>query len=123
MANETIRLAEYAAMLRYDDLPVDVVQRAKDCIIDTVAVIVLGCRQPWSRIVTTYAQRVGAGGRCRILGTNGPSVHAPARPLDQAALRDKFTTLTRAHLGAEAPALFDRLQKLEDEKDLSWLGA
>ena len=42
MANETIRLAEYAAALRYEDLPPHVVQRAKDCITDTVAVIVLG---------------------------------------------------------------------------------
>ena len=31
MAHETVRLAEYAAGLRYDDLPPDVVQRAKDC--------------------------------------------------------------------------------------------
>jgi 2-methylcitrate dehydratase PrpD len=47
----------------------------------------------------------------------------PARPLSRAALRDKFIILTRSHLGAETPALFERLQKLEDEKDLSWLGA
>ena len=40
MANETIRLAEYAAHLRYDDLPAHVIERAKDCITDTVAVIV-----------------------------------------------------------------------------------
>ena len=37
MAEETIRLARYAAALRYEDLPTAVVQQAKDCIIDTVA--------------------------------------------------------------------------------------
>jgi hypothetical protein len=47
----------------------------------------------------------------------------PARPLDRAALRDKFVTLTRGHLGAEAAALFDRLARLEGETELSWLGA
>ncbi len=51
MANETIRLAEYAAGLRYEDLPAHVVQRAKDCITDTVAVIVLGNALPWSQII------------------------------------------------------------------------
>ena len=63
MANETVRLAEYAAGLRYEDLPPSVVQRAKDCITDTVAVIVQGGGLPWSRIVASYAQRIGAGGR------------------------------------------------------------
>ena len=37
MAQETVQLAEYAAALRYQDLPAPVVQQAKECIIDTVA--------------------------------------------------------------------------------------
>ena len=47
----------------------------------------------------------------------------PARPLSRAELRDKFVTLTRARYGAEAGGLFDRLQSLEDETDLLWVGA
>jgi 2-methylcitrate dehydratase PrpD len=47
----------------------------------------------------------------------------PARPLDPAALRDKFTTLTRVRYGAEAAGSFERLQHLEDETDLDWIGA
>lgn len=47
----------------------------------------------------------------------------PARPLDRAELLDKFSTLTRRHYGGIAPALFDRLQNLENETDLSWIGA
>jgi 2-methylcitrate dehydratase PrpD len=47
----------------------------------------------------------------------------PARPLDQAELRDKFATLTRARYGTEATELFDRLQNLENEADLGWVGA
>jgi len=42
MAQETVRLAEYAAALRYQDLPTEVVRRAKECIADTVAAIVCG---------------------------------------------------------------------------------
>src|SRR5262245_10307611 len=45
---ETERLAAYAAKLRYDELPPPVLQRAKDCICDTVAAIVYGAELPWS---------------------------------------------------------------------------
>jgi 2-methylcitrate dehydratase PrpD len=47
----------------------------------------------------------------------------PARPLDQAELKEKFMTLTRARYGAEAAAQFDRLQGLENETELGWIGA
>jgi 2-methylcitrate dehydratase PrpD len=77
MAHETVRLAESAAGLRYDDLPPDVVQRAKDCITDTVGVIVQGSDLPWSRIVVRYALRVGPGGRSSILGAHGPTSKLP----------------------------------------------
>jgi len=90
MANETIQLAEYAAGLRYEDLPPHVVQRAKDCITDTVAVIVLGNNLPWSRIICRYAQSIGAGGRSRILGSDGPTLHAPAAALANGTLAHAF---------------------------------
>ncbi len=106
MAHETVRLAEYAAGLRYEDLPPDVVQRAKDCIIDTVAVIVLGNGLPWSRIVAAYAQRVGAGGRSRILGAGGPTLHAPAAALANGTLAHAFESdnLTRPGAGVHPGA-------------------
>jgi 2-methylcitrate dehydratase PrpD len=47
----------------------------------------------------------------------------PARPLDRNELREKFITLTRGRYGAEAAALFERLQNLENETDLGWIGA
>lgn len=106
MANETVRLAEYAAGLRYEDLPPDVVQRAKDCITDTVAVIVLGNGLPWSRIVAAYAQRVGAGGRSRILGADGPTLHAPAAALANGTLAHAFESdnLTKPGAGVHPGA-------------------
>ena len=71
MANETVQLAEYAAALRYEDLPPEVVACAKDAIIDTVAACIYGSALPWSRIVIDYAERTGPGGRSRILGRGG----------------------------------------------------
>jgi 2-methylcitrate dehydratase PrpD len=47
----------------------------------------------------------------------------PSRPLDRAALKDKFMTLTRERYGSDAAELFDRLQGLENEVELGWVGA
>jgi 2-methylcitrate dehydratase PrpD len=106
MAQETVRLAEYAASVRYDDLPSDVVQRAKDCITDTVAVIVQGSSLPWSRIVARYAQRMGTGGGSRILGVDGPAVQAPAAALANGASAHAFESdnLTRPGAGVHPGA-------------------
>src|SRR5512146_453931 len=46
----TPKLAAYAAGLRYEDIPPDVLARAKDCIADTVAVIAFGGQLPWSKM-------------------------------------------------------------------------
>jgi 2-methylcitrate dehydratase PrpD len=106
MAHETVRLAEYAAALRYQDLTAEVVQRAKDCIIDTVAAIICGAALPWSRIVIGYAARTGPGGQCRILGTGSAPVQAPAAALANGALAHAFEldSLTRPGAGAHPGA-------------------
>jgi 2-methylcitrate dehydratase PrpD len=106
MAHETIRLAEYAARLRFADLPADIVARAKDCIIDTVAAAICGAPLPWSRIVVDYARRTGPGGNCRILGSPGPAVQAPAAALANGALAHAFEldSLTRPGAGAHPGA-------------------
>jgi 2-methylcitrate dehydratase PrpD len=106
MANETLRLAEYAADLRYEDLPAAIVARARDCIIDTVAACICGAPLPWSRIVIDYARHTGPGGSCRILGNDGPAVQAPAAALANGALAHAFEldSLTRPGAGAHPGA-------------------
>ena len=106
MAHETVRLAEYAAALRYEDLPAPVVRQAKDCIIDTVAAAICGAAMPWSRIVIDYAERTGPGGKSRILGRNGAAVQAPAAALANGALAHAFEldSLTRPGAGAHPGA-------------------
>ena len=101
MAHETTRLARYAASLRYDDLPPEVVDRARACIVDTIAVVTLGRTLPWSQIVIRYAQSMGAGGPCRILGAEGPTVSAPAAALANGAMAHAFESdnLTRPGVG------------------------
>jgi 2-methylcitrate dehydratase PrpD len=105
MAQETVRLAEYAAALRYEDLPAPVVQQAKECIIDTVAAAICGSSLPWSRIVIDYAERTGPGGKSHILG-RGSAVQAPAAALANGALAHAFEldSLTRPGAGAHPGA-------------------
>ena len=86
----TVRLAEYAAQLRYGDLPPPVVRRIKDCITDTVASILYGEKLPWSRIVIAHAQRTGPGGKSHILGAGGPPVQAPSAALAHGAMAHAF---------------------------------
>ncbi len=69
MAGETKALAQFAAGLRYEDIPAPAVAIAKACIVDTVGVVLFGSTMPWSRIVDDYVQHIGD------------------RPLDHARLR------------------------------------
>ena len=86
----TKRLAEYAAQLRYEDLPPEVVRRIKDCITDTVASILYGGKLPWSRIIIAHAQRTGPDGKSHILGTGAAPVQAPSAALAHGAMAHAF---------------------------------
>ncbi|MBI3514023.1 MAG: MmgE/PrpD family protein, partial [Proteobacteria bacterium] len=89
MANETTTLARYAATLRYAMLPVAVVRRAKDCLIDTVAAAVFGHEQPAGRIVVAQARTAGAG-KSRILGAPDAVVRAESAALANGVLAHAF---------------------------------
>jgi 2-methylcitrate dehydratase PrpD len=90
MAKETTELADYAASCRYQDIPPDVVDRAKQCITDTIAAVIFGYDLPWSRMVVAFAAKNGAGGNSRILGPGAPRVHAPAAALANGTLAHAF---------------------------------
>ena len=86
----TPKLAEYAANLRYEDVPAQVRQRIKDCITDTVAVVIYGGKLPWSQMVIAHAKRSGPGGKSHILGTGGAMVQAPSAALAHGAMTHAF---------------------------------
>src|SRR5438105_12835073 len=90
MANETELLGQYAAALRYEDIPADVIERAKQCIADTIAVVIFGYDLPWSRMIVGYAHKNAPGGNSRILGPPDARVHAPAAALANGALAHAF---------------------------------
>ncbi|MBI2295621.1 MAG: MmgE/PrpD family protein [Betaproteobacteria bacterium] len=82
-------MAEFAVGLNYDRIPPKVLERAKDCLIDTVGACVFGAELPWSRIVIGYAQRNSAPGECSVLGTD-IKVRAPFASLCNGALAHAF---------------------------------
>ena len=90
MAQETQQLAEYAAGLRYRDIPAPVVQRAKDAIADTIAAIAFGAHLPWSRIIVDYAKHRGAGGKARVFAPSGARLQAPMAAFANGALAHAF---------------------------------
>ncbi len=88
MQTASHHLAEFAVGLTYDRIPGEVIERAKDCVIDTVAACVFGSQLPWTQTVIEYAKRNSAPGECSVFGTpikvrapfaclaNGASAHA-----------------------------------------------
>lgn len=90
MSNETVTLANFAAGLRYDDIPEAVKRRARDYIADTIAVMVFGRDLPWSRIIIDYARAMGSGGKSRILGDGAAPVQAPFAALANGSLAHAF---------------------------------
>jgi 2-methylcitrate dehydratase PrpD len=89
LSGYTTKLAQYAAALRYEDVPPEVRQRIKNCITDTVAVILYGGQLPWSQMVIAHAKRTGPGGKSAILG-GAAKVHAPSAALAHGAMAHAF---------------------------------
>ena len=72
MANETELLAQYAAALRYEDIPADVIERAKQCIADTIAVVATMAEQNSDEIERAARLSKGSPGRAlELLNSQG----------------------------------------------------
>jgi 2-methylcitrate dehydratase PrpD len=122
MSGETIKLAEFASRLRFEDIPAPVLERAKHSIADTVGTIVFGHCLPWSAIVVRHAQRLGAGGRSRILGEEERTVTAPYAALANGALAHAFELdgATRPSAGVHPGAtIFTAALALAQERTFS----
>jgi 2-methylcitrate dehydratase PrpD len=120
--HETERLAAFAAGLRYEELPPAVVQRAKDCISDTVAAIIYGAELPWSKMIIAQARRTSAAGRSSILGTDGGPVQPTAAAFANGAMTHAFEldNLTKPDSGSHPGAtVFTAALAVAQERGLS----
>jgi len=93
-------LAEFVTSLEYSDIPSAVVEKAKACIIDTIAVSTYGAQLPWSRTIIDYCRRNSAAGDAAILGTD-IKLRAPSAALANGAI-DIANFVNLAHVVGEA---------------------
>lgn len=75
-ATAATALAAYAAGLSFEDLPAEVVARAKDCISDSIGVMIGGADDPTGRIASGYLKSTGTSGRSVVLDGTGTTLNA-----------------------------------------------
>ena len=66
--NATQTLARFGIALNYRSIPKEVIERAKACILDTLAVSIYGSTKPWSRAVSGFIRSAAARGRSTVFG-------------------------------------------------------
>ena len=66
--NATQRLALFAVDLSYRQIPTEVIERSKACILDTLAVSFYGSTKPWSRTTSGFIRESGLRGHSTVLG-------------------------------------------------------
>jgi 2-methylcitrate dehydratase PrpD len=73
-------LVSFAHGLALSDLPVDVVARAKICVLEAMGCGIFGSTQPWSRILLAEMEAEAAPGGCTVFGASR-TLAAPAAAL------------------------------------------
>lgn len=68
-SDATARLGAYIADLRYEDLPAEVVTKAKECVLDALGCCLFGVTRPWTRIVLDMILEQGGVPQASIPGT------------------------------------------------------
>ncbi len=64
----TSEVARFAADLTFEAIPAPVLQRAREGVVDTLAVMLAGVETPSASVVRQYAQGLGAKGQATVLG-------------------------------------------------------
>ncbi|HUK42461.1 MAG TPA: MmgE/PrpD family protein [Candidatus Acidoferrales bacterium] len=74
----TAKLAEHASKLRYEDIPSDVIEKAKDCLLDQIGVELIGSTLEWNKIAYRYVTEMGGKPESTIVhyGTKVPTLDA-----------------------------------------------
>src|SRR5262249_33298795 len=87
--NATQRLARFALDLDYRRIPASVIDRAKACILDTLAVSLYGSTKPWSRIVVGFVRDSDNQGGSTVFGANWKA-QAPQATLANGVMAHAF---------------------------------
>jgi 2-methylcitrate dehydratase PrpD len=85
----TQKLARFAVNLSPRQIPPQVFERAKDCVMDTVAVALYGSTKPWSQSVVELIRESGGKGRSTVLGQHWKA-HAAQATLANGVMAHAF---------------------------------
>ena len=66
--NETHELVNFVANTRFEDLPPDVINKAKGYVLDNFACGLVGSVQPWSKMVAEMVREAGCKEECTVFG-------------------------------------------------------
>lgn len=71
-------LAEFAAGLRYEDIPAEPIEKAKQFVLDVVRLAVLGSRLPWGEHTREVFRQIGGKEESTVIGFGDrlPAIHA-----------------------------------------------
>jgi 2-methylcitrate dehydratase PrpD len=74
----TGKLAGHASNLRYENIPPEVIEKAKDCLLDQVGVQLIGSTLDWNKIAYRYVVDMGGKAESTIVnyGTKAPALDA-----------------------------------------------
>src|SRR5664279_412561 len=72
----TAELARFASAVKFEDLPDDVVEHLKYCILDTIGCGLFGSSLPWSQILQNWAEGWESKGQSTVFDSHKP-VAAP----------------------------------------------
>ena len=64
--NETMRIAQFVAETDFQDLPSDLVDKAKIFVLDNLASGFVGAEQPWSKKVASLANELGGNSEATV---------------------------------------------------------
>ncbi|HCX89200.1 MAG: hypothetical protein CO106_06840 [Deltaproteobacteria bacterium CG_4_9_14_3_um_filter_44_9] len=82
------RLAKWVVGLKYQDIPVDVVEKAKLCIYDWVCITLYGADSPWSKALLEIVRETGGRAESTILA------HKDLVPCSNAAMLNAIMALS-----------------------------
>ena len=102
----TRELAEYVHGVTYESIPGDVIQRAKEAVIDGIGVTLSGYNADCTRLVRQYIEGLGLSGKATVIG--GPQT----LPAEYAALANGVSAHALDYDDTQISALPDRVYGL-----------
>jgi 2-methylcitrate dehydratase PrpD len=90
MSTKTEILAKFASELKFGDIPPEIVEHTKDCIIDTIAACTFGSELPWSKMMIAHATTTSGSGKVSIFGPEGYKVQPAMAALANGLLSHSF---------------------------------